>query len=186
MAIKDTDRKARANYKKKVTTIRVELYGTDEDIKEHIERMKDFGESVQAYIKDLIRADMKRKRHEPLVDRATYTRVQEKLKEQTETAPAPLPLGYKMQDGKIVIDEEEAEIVNRAAEEMARAGRLSAETEKRIRKLMEKRHEQNQEVVMGETMARAEREAALLRCKDMLEAHKKWKAAHPRRKKTDQ
>ena len=58
MAIKDTDRKARANYKKKVTTIRVELYGTDEDIKEHIERMKDFGESVQAYIKDLIRADM--------------------------------------------------------------------------------------------------------------------------------
>ena len=59
MAIKATDRKARANYKKKVTTIRVELYGTDEDIKEHIEKMKDFGESVQGYIKDLIRADMK-------------------------------------------------------------------------------------------------------------------------------
>ena len=58
MAIKDTDRKARANYKKKVTTIRVELYGTDEDIKEHIEKMKDFGASVQGYIKDLIPADM--------------------------------------------------------------------------------------------------------------------------------
>lgn len=58
MAIKDTDRKARANYKKKVTTVRVELYGTDEDIKEHIEKMKDLGESVQGYIKDLIRADM--------------------------------------------------------------------------------------------------------------------------------
>ena len=58
MAIKDTDRKARANYKKKVTTIRVELYGTDEDIKEHIERRKDSGESIQAYIKDLIRADI--------------------------------------------------------------------------------------------------------------------------------
>lgn len=58
MAIKDTDRKARANYKKKVVTVRVELYGTDEDIREHIEKLKDAGESVQGYIKDLIRADM--------------------------------------------------------------------------------------------------------------------------------
>ena len=58
MAIKDTDRVARANYKKKVTIIRVELYGTDEDIKSHIEKMKDSGESVQSYIKTLIRADM--------------------------------------------------------------------------------------------------------------------------------
>jgi hypothetical protein len=31
MAIKDTDRKARANYKKKTPVIRIELYGTDED-----------------------------------------------------------------------------------------------------------------------------------------------------------
>jgi hypothetical protein len=143
MAIKDTDRKARANYKKKITTIRMELYGTDEDIREHIERIKEDGISVQGYIKDLIRADMKRKRHEPLVDRATYTRVQEKLKEQRETTPAPLPLGYKMQDGKIVIDDEEAEIVKGAAEEMARAGRLSAETEKQIRKLMKKRQKKS-------------------------------------------
>lgn len=60
MAIKDTDRRARANYKKKVVTIRVELYGTDEDIREHIEKIKDAGESVQGYIKDLIRADMKK------------------------------------------------------------------------------------------------------------------------------
>lgn len=60
MAIKDTDRKARANYKKKITTIRVELYGTDEDIREYIEKLKDFGESVQGYIKDLIRADMQK------------------------------------------------------------------------------------------------------------------------------
>ncbi len=60
MAIKDTDRRARANYKKKVVTIRVELYGTDEDIREHVEKIKDAGESVQGYIKDLIRADMKK------------------------------------------------------------------------------------------------------------------------------
>ena len=58
MAIKDTDRKARANYKKKVVTVRIELYGTDEDIREHIEKLKEDEVSVQGYIKDLIRADM--------------------------------------------------------------------------------------------------------------------------------
>lgn len=61
MAIKDTDRKARANYKKKITTIRMELYGTDEDIRDHIEKLKENEISVQGYIKDLIRADMQRK-----------------------------------------------------------------------------------------------------------------------------
>lgn len=60
MAIKDTDRKARANYKKKTPVIRVELYGTDDDIREHLERVKESGESVQGYIKALIRADMKK------------------------------------------------------------------------------------------------------------------------------
>ena len=55
MAIKDTDRKARANYRKKTVTIRVVLYGTDEDIKAHIESIKENGESVQAYIKAAIR-----------------------------------------------------------------------------------------------------------------------------------
>lgn len=58
MAIKDTDRKARANYKKKVQTVRIELYGTDEDIKAHIERLKAKNHKVQGYIKYLIRKDM--------------------------------------------------------------------------------------------------------------------------------
>ena len=58
MAIKDTDRKARENYKKKVKTVRVELYGTDEDIKEQLERINGTGVSIQGYIKELIRADM--------------------------------------------------------------------------------------------------------------------------------
>lgn len=61
MAIKDTDRKARANYKKKITTIRVELYGTDDDIREHLEALKESGASLQGYIKDLIRDDMKKR-----------------------------------------------------------------------------------------------------------------------------
>lgn len=64
MAIKDTDRKARANYKKKVKTIRVELYGTDEDIKEHLNQLQDDGIPLQGYIKDLIRADIAKKRVE--------------------------------------------------------------------------------------------------------------------------
>lgn len=58
MAIKDTDRKARANYKAKTQTIRFELYGTDNDIREHIENLKRKGESIQAYIKSLIRDDI--------------------------------------------------------------------------------------------------------------------------------
>lgn len=58
MAIKDTDRKARANYKKKTPVIRIELYGTDDDIREHLENIKGAGGSVQGYIKDLIRADI--------------------------------------------------------------------------------------------------------------------------------
>ena len=64
MAIKDTDRKARANYKKKTQVVRIELYGTDDDIQEHLEVIKDRGDSVQGYIKDLIRADLLKEEHE--------------------------------------------------------------------------------------------------------------------------
>lgn len=63
MAIKDTDRKARDNYKKKVSVVRVELYGTDESIKEHLDQIKASGASIQGYIKDLLRADMQRQEH---------------------------------------------------------------------------------------------------------------------------
>ena len=59
MAIKGTDRAERAKYKKKVKTVRVELYGTDEDIKEHLDRIDDAGISLQGYIKNLIREDLK-------------------------------------------------------------------------------------------------------------------------------
>lgn len=60
MSIKDTDRTARANYKKKIVTVRVELYGTDDDIRAYIDNLKDSGISVQGYIKDLIRSDMQK------------------------------------------------------------------------------------------------------------------------------
>lgn len=55
MSIKQTDRKARANYRKKVTELRIELYPTDEDIKKHIENLK---EPKATYIKRLIREDI--------------------------------------------------------------------------------------------------------------------------------
>lgn len=61
MAIKDTDRKARANYKKKVEELRVELYPTDEDIKNRIAERVEAGEKKAAYIKRLIREDIKKK-----------------------------------------------------------------------------------------------------------------------------
>ncbi len=61
MAIKDTDRKARANYKKKIKRVFLELYGTDEDIKEHLDKVKDAGEPVTTYIKRLIREDIEKR-----------------------------------------------------------------------------------------------------------------------------
>ena len=60
MSIKDTDRKARANYRKKVVELRVELYPTDEDIKNRLQEMLDNGEKKAAYIKRLIREDIKK------------------------------------------------------------------------------------------------------------------------------
>lgn len=61
MAIKDTNRKARANYKKKIEELRVELYGSDEDIKAQIAERLAAGEKKAAYIKRLIREDIAKK-----------------------------------------------------------------------------------------------------------------------------
>lgn len=55
MPIKNTDRKARENYKKKVDVLRVELYPTDEDIKKHLAERVEAGEPKSTYIKRLIR-----------------------------------------------------------------------------------------------------------------------------------
>lgn len=60
MSIKDTDRKARANYRKKVVELRVPLYPTDEDIKAKLRELEERGESRAEYVRKLIREDMKR------------------------------------------------------------------------------------------------------------------------------
>lgn len=58
MAIKDYNRKARANYQKKVVRVTMELYPTDEDIKLQLEKRLAAGEPKTTYIKRLIRADI--------------------------------------------------------------------------------------------------------------------------------
>lgn len=62
MSIKPTDRKARANYRKKVEELRVELYPTDEDIKQRIAERQQHGEAKATYIKRLIREDIAKER----------------------------------------------------------------------------------------------------------------------------
>lgn len=58
MSIKDTDRKARANYRKKIVKLTIELYPTDEDIKERLAERQAQGEGKATYIKRLIREDI--------------------------------------------------------------------------------------------------------------------------------
>lgn len=60
MPIKETDRVARANYRSKVKTVRVELYPTDDEIKNRLDDRASAGEPVATYIKRLIREDIKR------------------------------------------------------------------------------------------------------------------------------
>lgn len=57
MAIKDTDRKARANYRKKVKRISIDLYPTEADLIAQLEKQP----QKQTYIKALIRDDMNKK-----------------------------------------------------------------------------------------------------------------------------
>jgi hypothetical protein len=56
MAIKDTNRKARANYKKKVKRFTIDFYPTEADLIEQIAKQP----QKQTYIKNLIREDMKK------------------------------------------------------------------------------------------------------------------------------
>lgn len=59
MAINDSNRKARENYRKKIKRVYLELYPTDEDIKTHLEKKAAAGEPMTTYIKRLIREDIK-------------------------------------------------------------------------------------------------------------------------------
>ncbi len=53
-------RRAKNKYKEKIEVLRVELYPTDEDIKNRIAEKIEAGEKKTTYIKRLIREDIKR------------------------------------------------------------------------------------------------------------------------------
>lgn len=55
----ESQKKAKAKYKEKIVTLRVELYPTDKDIKDHLAEKVAAGETKSGYIKRLIRADIK-------------------------------------------------------------------------------------------------------------------------------
>jgi len=62
MAIKDCDRKARANYNAKCEHFNMVLYPSEQDIKERIKERIEAGEPRASYIKRLIREDIERNR----------------------------------------------------------------------------------------------------------------------------
>lgn len=58
MEIKDCQRKAKANYRRKLEKIQIELYPSEEDIKKRIAERVEAGEGKATYIKRLIREDI--------------------------------------------------------------------------------------------------------------------------------
>lgn len=60
MPIKDKDRVARENYRKKLRKIQFDVYPTEEDIKQKLEERSSAGEPLATYIKRLIREDIKK------------------------------------------------------------------------------------------------------------------------------
>ena len=58
MAIQDKDRKARANYRKKLKRVQFDVYPTETDIQKKLDELKEQGVPVAAYIKNLIRQDI--------------------------------------------------------------------------------------------------------------------------------
>ena len=56
----EAKRSANKKYKKKVDELRVELYGTDEDIKARLAERVAAGEGKATYVKRLIRADIEK------------------------------------------------------------------------------------------------------------------------------
>lgn len=56
--MRENERNAKQRYKQKIQELRVELYPTDEDIKERLAERVDAGEPKATYIKRLIREDI--------------------------------------------------------------------------------------------------------------------------------
>lgn len=59
--MRDNERNAKQRYKQKIQELRVELYPTDDDIKERLAERVEAGEPKATYIKRLIREDIQNK-----------------------------------------------------------------------------------------------------------------------------
>lgn len=59
--MRENERNAKQRYKQKIQELRVELYPTDEDIKERLAERVEAGEPKATYIKRLIRQDIQNK-----------------------------------------------------------------------------------------------------------------------------
>lgn len=57
----EAEREAKNRYKKKIKRVFVELYQTDEDIKQQLEERNAAGEPTSTYIKRLVREDIKKR-----------------------------------------------------------------------------------------------------------------------------
>ena len=55
----EAERKTKNRYKKKIKRLFIELYQTDEDIKQQLEERNAAGEPTNTYIKRLVREDIK-------------------------------------------------------------------------------------------------------------------------------
>lgn len=59
--MRENERNAKQRYKQKIQELRVELYPTDEDIKDRLAERLEAGEPKATYIKRLIRQDIQNK-----------------------------------------------------------------------------------------------------------------------------
>lgn len=55
----EAEREAKNRYKKKIKRLFIELYQTDEDIKQQLEERNAAGEPTSTYIKRIVREDIK-------------------------------------------------------------------------------------------------------------------------------
>lgn len=59
----DAQKRANAKYKATLPRFKFELYKSDQDIIEHLQKVAESGESKQGYVKRLIREDIKKGTH---------------------------------------------------------------------------------------------------------------------------
>ena len=72
--------------------------------------------------------------HPAIIDRDEWEAAQAKLREKQQPEQPPALAGYKWQDGELVVNEKEAELVKQAFNEFVTSGKISMETEKAIRR----------------------------------------------------